>query len=66
MNQRHSQNPKRSFFGESMGHYEGDELIIDTIGLNDKTELDNWGTPHSDALHVIERYKTINGGRQMT
>ena len=37
--------------------------MVDTIGFNDKSELDNWGTPHSDALHVTERYKMADGGR---
>lgn len=63
MNVRHSKNPRPSYFGESVGHYEGDELVVDTVGFNDKTELDNWGTPHTDALHVVERYKMVNGGK---
>ncbi|HXJ02066.1 MAG TPA: hypothetical protein VNH44_12660 [Micropepsaceae bacterium] len=63
MNQPHSKNPKPSWFGESVGHYEGDELVVDTIGFNEKSDLDNWGTPHSDALHVIERYKMAEGGK---
>jgi hypothetical protein len=63
MNVPHSKNPKPSWFGESVGHYEGDELVVDTIGFSDKGELDNWGTPHSDALHVVERYKMVNGGK---
>lgn len=63
MNQPHSKNPKPSWFGESVGHYEGDELVVDTIGFNEKSELDNWGTPHSDALHVTERYKMVEGGK---
>jgi hypothetical protein len=63
MNQPHSKNPKPSWFGESVGHYEGDELVVDTVGFNDKSELDNWGTPHSTDLHVTERYKMTEGGR---
>jgi hypothetical protein len=63
MNQPHSKNPKPSWFGESVGHYEGDELVVDTIGFNDKSEIDNWGTPHSDAMHVTERYKMTEGGK---
>jgi hypothetical protein len=61
----HSKNPKPSWFGESVGHYEGDELVVDTIGFNGKSELDNWGTPHSDTLHVVERYKMTNGGKEL-
>ncbi len=65
LNTRHSANPKRSWYGESVGHYEGDTLVVDTIGMNDKTPVDIFGTPHSEALHVVERYRPINGRRQM-
>jgi hypothetical protein len=61
----HSKNAKPSWFGESVGHYEGDELVVDTVGFNEKSDLDNWGTPHSDALHVTERYKMGNNGREL-
>ena len=56
----HSEHPKPSWYGESVGHYEGDTLVIDTIGLNDKTYLDNYRTPHSDKLHVVERWKLVD------
>jgi hypothetical protein len=59
----HSANLKPSWYGESVGHYEGDTLLVDTIGLNDKTFVDNFRTPHSDKLHVVERYRLIEGGR---
>ncbi len=65
LNAQHSRNPKPSWYGESVGHYEGDTLVIDTIGMNDKTPVDIFGTPHSDALHVVERYRLINEGKQM-
>jgi hypothetical protein len=65
MNAPHSKNPKPSWFGESVGHYEGDELVVDTIGFNDKGELDNWGTPHTEALHVTERYKMSADGKTL-
>jgi hypothetical protein len=61
----HSKNPPKTWNGESVGHYEGDTLVIDTIGLNDKTAIDRFGTPHSDQLHVIERYQMINNGRAL-
>jgi hypothetical protein len=41
----HSANPTPSSYGESVGHYEGDTLVIDTIGLNAKTFVDNYRTP---------------------
>jgi hypothetical protein len=61
----HSANVKPSWHGESVGHYEGDTLVVDTIGLNNKTFLDNYRTPHSDKLHVIERYRMIDGGKTL-
>jgi hypothetical protein len=58
---KHTANPKPSWFGESIGHYEnGDTLVVDTIGLNTKTFVDNYRTPHTDKLHVVERYKLMN------
>jgi hypothetical protein len=63
LNVPHSANPKLSWYGESVGHYEGDTLVIDTIGLNDKTFVDNFRTPHSENLHVIERLRLVEGGR---
>src|SRR5262245_22654231 len=48
LNVPHSAKPKPSWYGESVGHYEGDTLVVDTIGLNDRTFLDNYRTPHTD------------------
>jgi hypothetical protein len=56
LNVPHSANPRSSWYGESVGHYEGDTLVVDTVGLNDKTFLDAYRTPHSDKLHVTERW----------
>ena len=61
----HSANPKPFWYGESVGRYEGDTLVIDTIGLNDKTFIDNYRTPHSEKLHVTERWRMIEGGKTM-
>ena len=65
MNTPHSADPKPSWYGELVGHYEGDTLVVDTIGLNDKTFLDNYRTPHTDKLHVTERWRTIEGGKKL-
>ena len=46
-----------SWMGHSIGHWEGDTLVVDTIGLTDKTWLDTAGHPHSDALRVTERIR---------
>ncbi|HEY7299789.1 MAG TPA: hypothetical protein VH684_17925 [Xanthobacteraceae bacterium] len=56
----HSANPKPSWYGESVGHYEGDTLVIDTIGLNTKTFVDAYRTPHTEKLHVIERWRMVD------
>jgi hypothetical protein len=43
--------------GDSIGHWEENTLVVDTIGFNDKSWLDGTGKPHSEALHVIERFR---------
>ena len=63
LNVPHSKNPKPSWYGESVGHYEGGELVVDTIGMNDKTFVDNYRTPHTEQIHVIERFKMLEGGK---
>jgi hypothetical protein len=65
MNVAHSRNVKPSWYGESVGHYEGDELVIDTIGLDDKSLVDNYGTPHTGQIHVVERFKLVDGGKTL-
>jgi hypothetical protein len=63
LNVPHSSNLKPSWYGESVGHYEnGDTLVVDTIGLNDKSYVDNFRTPHTTELHVVERFKLVDGG----
>jgi hypothetical protein len=64
---RHSDNVKPSWFGESIGHYEnGDTLVIDTIGLATKNSyIDNFRTPHSEKEHVVERYKISADGKML-
>lgn len=64
LNQQHSQNPKPSWFGESVGHYEDGELVIDTIGFDEHpySFVDNYRTPHTKDLHVVERWKIAEGG----
>ena len=52
----HPKDPEATWFGNSVGHWEGDALIIDTIAFNGKTRVDTDGHPVSDQLHTIERY----------
>src|SRR5216683_7064090 len=48
------------WMGDSIGHWEGDTLVADTVNFNDKTWLDRIGHPHSDQLHVIERIRRVD------
>ena len=65
LNAAHAADVKPSWYGDSVGHYEGDTLVVDTIGLNDKTFLDNYRTPHTEKLHVIERWRLIENGAKI-
>jgi hypothetical protein len=63
MNQPHPVDVTPSWYGDSVGHYEGDTLVIDTVGV--KTDrpyamVDWFGTPYSGALHVVERYRLLD------
>jgi hypothetical protein len=62
---KHSPNLKPSWTGESIGHYEGGELVVDTIGVTTKAPVDNYATPHTDQLHVVERFRMMDGGNQL-
>jgi len=63
---KHSPNVKPSWFGESIGHYEnGDTLVVDTIGLNTRTFVDSFRTPHTEQLHVVERFRILEGGQAL-
>jgi hypothetical protein len=54
---KHSDDPDPSFFGEELGKWEGDTLVVDSIGFKDtQVWADENGSPHSDALHVVERW----------
>jgi hypothetical protein len=46
-----------SYNGDSIGRWQGDTLVVDSVGFNDKTTIDKYGIPHTDALHVIERIR---------
>ena len=61
MNQSHRVGVTPSWYGDSGGHYEGDTWVIDTIGIKvgPYAMVDWYGTPHSPALHVVERYRVL-------
>jgi hypothetical protein len=61
----HSENVVPSWYGESVGHYEGDTLVVDTVGLSTKAAVDYYLTPHTDKLHVVERYRLVDDGRTL-
>ncbi len=53
------------YSGQSIGHWEGDTLVVDTNSFNDITWLDDSGLPHSDQLHTIEKFHLTAGGNQL-
>lgn len=55
-----------TWYGHSIGRYEKDTLVIDTIGYNDKSWFDNRGMPHTDRLHTIERWTRVDAGHLAT
>jgi hypothetical protein len=46
-----------TFFGHSIGHWEGKTLVVDSVGFNTETTIDSFGMPHSEDMHVIERIR---------
>lgn len=63
LNATHPANVVPSWNGDSVGRYEGDTLIIDTVGIRTRlgSMIDMYGTPHTPALHVVERYRLVDG-----
>jgi hypothetical protein len=62
LNVPHSKTVTPSWYGESVGHYDGDTLVVDTVGIKtmDVVPLDRFGTPHTEKLHVTERIRRVN------
>jgi hypothetical protein len=62
LNQSHPEHMTPSWMGDSVGHFEGDTLVVDTIGIKvgPYSMLDRYGTPYSDALHLVERFRLID------
>jgi hypothetical protein len=56
----HPEDLDPSWMGHAIGHWEGDTLVVDTIGLTDKSWLDTAGHPHSEALHIVERIRRVD------
>jgi hypothetical protein len=58
----HAADIKPSLMGDSVGHWEGGDLVVDTIGISDRTQLPD-GIPHSEQLHIVERYHRTSRDR---
>jgi hypothetical protein len=54
-----------TWFGDSVGKWEGETLLVDTAGFNDQTWLNEEGAQHSDALHLVERIRPVLGGQYL-
>ena len=62
MNAKHPDDPDPTWYGHSVGHWEGNTLVVDTVGFNDKFWFDYKGHPHTEKLHTIERYTRTDLG----
>src|SRR5262249_38884884 len=62
LNQQHPAQVTPTWYGDSIGRYEGDTLVVDTVGIKTGpySMIDMYGTPQSPALHVVERYRLID------
>jgi len=69
MNRQHPAHVEPSWYVDSVGHSEGDPLVVDTVGIAVNPEsgsMGNYGTPHTEALHVVERYRYLRDGEKST
>jgi len=58
----HPKDLNPSWYGDSIGHWEGDTLVVDTVGFNDRTWFDFAGHPHTEQLHTVERFRRMDLG----
>jgi hypothetical protein len=65
MNEQHPKDLDPTFLGHQVGRWDGNTLVVDTVGQNDKTWSDGAGIPHSTQVHVVERWRKINSGKQL-
>jgi hypothetical protein len=69
LNKAHPKNIVPSYWGHSVGHFEGDTLVVDTVGIAVKPNsgsMGNYGTPHSEGLHLVERWRFLRPGEVST
>jgi hypothetical protein len=62
LQRKHLEKMEPSWMGDSVGSWEGDTLVVDAAGFNDRTWLNDAGAPHGKGLHLIERYRLVGGG----
>jgi hypothetical protein len=60
INAKHPDDVVPTYMGDSVGHWEGDTLVVDVVGFNDRTWLQGTGTFHTEALHVTERFTRVD------
>jgi len=63
---RHPEDPNPAWYGHNIGHWEGDTLVVDRVGFDDRAYLDQDQHPHGPKLHVIERYRRVDMGHLET
>jgi len=63
LNREHPKNPPPTWNGDSVGHWEGDTLVADTVGFSDKSWLMSAMEPHTEETHMIERIRSVLGGK---
>ena len=61
----HPRQPVLNWLGDSVGRWEGTTLVVDTVGFNERTWLNDAGAPHSEALHLVERIRPVLGGKYL-
>jgi len=58
----HPKDPDPTWYGDSIGHWEGDTLVVDSVGFNDRFWFDFAAHPHTEKLHIVERYRRPDQG----
>ena len=62
MNQKHPERLPSKWMGHSVGHWDGDTLVVDTVGFTAQTFVDSVGTPHTEQMQLTERFRLTEGG----
>jgi len=60
---KHPADPNPTYLGDSYGWWEGDSLMVDVVGFNDRSWLDSSGHPHGEKLHVVEKYTRVDSSK---